>query len=375
MAQQQLKELLYDGKKVIVEVARRDGSGNTITTTYATKTELSTELNGKEPTITIGTGLQRSSSGNTISVKTASASVLGGIKIGTGLSIDTNGVVSVSSASAVAWSGVTDKPFASVSSDFSVTSNTLSIDSTKWATKQHVADAYVALTTYNTLVGTTLPATYQTKITSSNKIPYSNVSGTPTNVSDFTNDSGFITKAVNDLTNYYKKTETYTKTEIESLIAGINQFKFEVASELPEAKASTMYKIYLIPASNSSTNNAKEEYITIRSGTEGSYTYSWEHIGSTNVDLTNYVQADGTLTSNKILLGDGTKKAKASSISIDSSTLANVSTTVPTSSAVYTALSQKQNTLTQASNAGNGIKIDGGVIASVITATDVTLDY
>lgn len=375
MAQQQLKELLYDGKKVIVEVARRDGSGNTITSTYATKSEVTSSLETKEPTITIGTGLERSSSGNTISVKTASSSVLGGIKIGTGLSIDTSGVVSVTSAAAVAWNGVSDKPFASLSSDFTVSSNTLSIDSTKWATKQHVADTYVALSTYNTLVGTTLPATYQTKISSSNKIPYSNVSGTPTKVSDFTNDSGFITKAVSDLTNYYLKSETYTKAEVQALIDGINQFQFEVASTLPTAAASTMYKIYLIPSSNSATNNAKDEFITIRSGTEGSYTYSWEQIGSTTVDLSNYVQADSALTSNKILLGDGSKKAKASSVSIDSGTLANQSSTVPTSSAVYAAVGAKQNTLTQASNAGNGITITSGVIASVITATDVTLDY
>lgn len=34
------------------------------------------------------------------------------------------------------------------------------------------------------------------------------ISDIPTNLSDFTNDSGFITKDINDLANYYKKTET-----------------------------------------------------------------------------------------------------------------------------------------------------------------------
>jgi hypothetical protein len=41
----------------------------------------------------------------------------------------------------------------------------------------------------------------------------------PTKVSDLSNDSGFITNAVNNLTNYYKKTETYTKAEVDTLIS------------------------------------------------------------------------------------------------------------------------------------------------------------
>ena len=42
----------------------------------------------------------------------------------------------------------------------------------------------------------------------------------PTKVSDFQNDSGFITKDVNDLTNYYKKSETYTQAEINNSLSG-----------------------------------------------------------------------------------------------------------------------------------------------------------
>ena len=41
----------------------------------------------------------------------------------------------------------------------------------------------------------------------------------PTKTSDLTNDSGFITNAVNNLTNYYLKSETYTKAEVQALIA------------------------------------------------------------------------------------------------------------------------------------------------------------
>lgn len=42
----------------------------------------------------------------------------------------------------------------------------------------------------------------------------------PTKTSQLTNDSNFITKNVNDLTNYYLKTNTYTKAEVDALIEG-----------------------------------------------------------------------------------------------------------------------------------------------------------
>ena len=77
----------------------------------------------------------------------------------------------------------------------------------------------------------------------------------------------------------------YQKTQIDSLITAIKQFKITVASSLPTASASTMYTIYLIPSSSPKTGNAKEEYITLQDGNN----YTWEHIGSTNLDLSNYI--------------------------------------------------------------------------------------
>ena len=107
--------------------------------------------------------------------------------------------------------------------------------------------------------------------------------------------SQFITKTVNDLANYYLKTETYSrsetynKTEVDALIALIKQFTYQVVSELPEASESTMYKLYLVPSADPQTQNVKDEYITVRSGSEGAYTYAWEQIGSTAIDLSGYV--------------------------------------------------------------------------------------
>lgn len=97
--------------------------------------------------------------------------------------------------------------------------------------------------------------------------------------------SQFITKTVNDLTNYYTKAQTYTQSEVNSLIAGISGFEYEVVAILPTASASTMHKIYLVPSSNPQTQNVKDEYITL----ESSGSYSWEQIGSTAIDLSGYV--------------------------------------------------------------------------------------
>lgn len=97
--------------------------------------------------------------------------------------------------------------------------------------------------------------------------------------------SNFITKSVNDLVNYYTKSQTYTQAEVQQLINAVKQFTYESVSTLPTASSSTMNKIYLVPSSDPQTQNVKDEYITIQSGS----TYSWELIGNTSVDLSGYV--------------------------------------------------------------------------------------
>lgn len=101
----------------------------------------------------------------------------------------------------------------------------------------------------------------------------------PTETSDLTNNSGFITKAVNDLTNYYLKSETYTKEEVQSLISALNSVSLKKVDSLPESGDSNV--IYLVPKSGSG-NDIYDEYIYIDGKPE--------HIGSTQVDLSNYVQ-------------------------------------------------------------------------------------
>ena len=94
----------------------------------------------------------------------------------------------------------------------------------------------------------------------------------PTKVSDLTNDTGFITKAVGDLVNYYTKAQTYTRTEINALIAGT--LKFQKVDSLPTAGESNV--IYLVPKTGSG-DDVHDEYIYI----DG----AWELIGSTQITV------------------------------------------------------------------------------------------
>lgn len=103
----------------------------------------------------------------------------------------------------------------------------------------------------------------------------------PTKLSELTNDVNFITNSVNNLTNYYTKTNTYTKTEVNNLVSAITTMNVAVVSALPTTgmKATT---IYLVPKATSQTNNAYDEYLYVNS--------KWEKIGDTTIDLSNYAK-------------------------------------------------------------------------------------
>lgn len=91
---------------------------------------------------------------------------------------------------------------------------------------------------------------------------------TYSNLSEFTNDSGFITNAVNDLVNYYVKSDVYTKTEVNSLISAIPKFKIEVVQSLPTENISST-TIYLV-TSGEESQNLYTEYVYINNAWENS---------------------------------------------------------------------------------------------------------
>lgn len=158
-----------------------------------------------------------------------------------------------------------------------------------------------------------------------------NASDVPTNTSDLTNDSDFVSDAsyVHTDNNYdatakgivdnipldiaqlqaslltkAPQATTYTKTEVDALLAAIKNGRFTVVSALPTTDISTS-TIYLVPNSSAGVNNYYDEYINLDGTTAG-----WELIGSTQIDLSNYIQKnltaglvknDGTIDTNTYL--------------------------------------------------------------------------
>lgn len=63
-----------------------------------------------------------------------------------------------------------------------------------------------------------------------------------------------------------------------------------IADELPTATEQTMGHIYAVPSDDPEAQNTRIEYITVRNGNPGFYTYSWEKFGA--VDVPPQEQAD-----------------------------------------------------------------------------------
>ena len=116
-------------------------------------------------------------------------------------------------------------------------------------------------------------------------------------------------------------------------------------AELPTASADTYHKLYLKTATGTGAQNVYKEYITVRSGVEGAYTYSWELIGDTAIDLTGYLK---TVTVN------GKAYSNASGSSIDLGEIVNK------------VESGNSNQLTATSNVTDGVNT---VTITPVTAT------
>ena len=67
----------------------------------------------------------------------------------------------------------------------------------------------------------------------------------------------------------------------------------EIVNSLPTASSSTMNKLYLIAEATSQTHDAYEVYVTVRTGTSGSYSYAWEKVDTARVDLSGYATITG----------------------------------------------------------------------------------
>ena len=126
-----------------------------------------------------------------------------------------------------------------------------------------------------------------------------------------------------------------------------------------------MNKIYLVPSTNPGTQNVKDEYITIAVTDQGTTTYSWEVIGSTDIDLANYYtkqQTDGAIThALNTALADYTTTAnlttllqgKQDTLTFDDAPTENSNNPVK-SGGIYSALTGKEPVITNMAKKGFG---------------------
>lgn len=98
---------------------------------------------------------------------------------------------------------------------------------------------------------------------------------------DYTDSRGFITNAVDNLINYYDKTVTYTKAEVNEIVATIEKITIRVVEALPETGEPNV--IYLVPKAPGASD-VYDEYIYIEN--------RWEKIGNTEIDLTDYAKKE-----------------------------------------------------------------------------------
>lgn len=95
------------------------------------------------------------------------------------------------------------------------------------------------------------------------------------------------------------------KAYVDSQVGQIHNFDVVIdaagtgAGPSVTASADTMYKIYLVPSDDAAAGSYVE-YITIRSGEASAYTYTWEAIGNTKMNLSGYVSTSTTIATIKL---------------------------------------------------------------------------
>lgn len=113
-----------------------------------------------------------------------------------------------------------------------------------------------------------------------------------------------IAQTYANFANYYDKEHSYSSSEIDQLLRTQREGQYVVVNSLPTASAETMFKIYLVPSSDPEQQNIKDEYITISTTADDVTTYSWELIGSTKIDLSDYPTTQEMTTAIALALND-----------------------------------------------------------------------
>lgn len=188
-----------------------------------------------------------------------------------------------------------------------------------------------------------------------------------------------IESTVENLVNFYNKSQVYNKQEVRELIGAINTLTIEVVNELPTQDISAT-TIYFLKQSGA---NTYDEYIYVDN--------AWVKIGDTDIDLSGYL----TIANFQIAIADYYTKSAIDAMIANYYTKTQVDAmvdakqdeltfdNVPTagsdnpvkSGGIKTALDAKQNTLTfdstPTASSSNPVTSDGIKDAIDDTATDI----
>jgi len=173
------------------------------------------------------------------------------------------------------------------------------------------------------------------------------------------------------------------KAYVDAQVGSINKFDVAIVDVLPEASADTMYILYLVPNGDAASGEYIE-YITIRSGEEGAYTYKMEQIGSTKMNVTGFVTDEALAEALKSYELKANLKALAYKESatgvVAGETITGVKATGTTTGSINVELEATEKTVSSAGKfvpAGNvtgTVKAAGNVSVTVSTAAaDATL--
>ena len=145
-----------------------------------------------------------------------------------------------------------------------------------------------------------------------------------------------------DLVNYYKKTETYSQTEINNKISAIPKFSITVCEALPDSNISKT-TVYLLKSSKEETNNLYDEYIYVNS--------KWEKLGTQTV-------GDVAGLSQRMTAAEANIKQNTSSISTINANVAKKQDTLTAGANITisgTMISAKDTTYSVATTSTNGL--------------------
>lgn len=173
------------------------------------------------------------------------------------------------------------------------------------------------------------------------------------------------------------------KSYVDAQVGAINKFDVRIYTELPTASADTMYILGLVQDPDAQAGNYIE-YITIRTGTEGDYSYNWEKIGTTKTDLADYLTKNATVAGVafgddkvisaaelKIALGLGALAYKDSATgTVDGQTISGVKATGTSTGSIDVVLNQ---TSTAASLTKADYTPEGDVTGTVVANGSVSI--